>query len=355
MDAVSNTSNSTPFLCDQSIRSATSILNFANYNILAPLRCLLAVSSHFIAFYAFKRQTKNDSGYAYQMYITVSKVIENVSYIFFVITTYHMAGTLGAPKGVAEFMSCYGCMWIIAHVSTTVQTALLVLSLLLSTAMAADRAFALTAPMYYRVINHKKHQIVALACCLVISVVTNVELTWRSTVQGSPLGSYTVVPDQHAAASVATVLVTNLKTGVRLLALVIMIISYVLILVNFEKRMKQVAQLTNQNSVKKQAERRRHQKTLFALVAFQLPWIILVHSMLAVNNILLLIAPQIQACQGALAGAVGVTSNNISDMLEVYVIFAFSAEFRRTVFLVAPGLKIFCVKSTVVVPVSFNQ
>lgn len=325
--------------CNPAWKTGTAVLVYANYNVFPSLRVLLGATSQFVALLAYRKEIKNETGYGYQSFVSIAKITEIIVGFFTYLFGYHFAGTFSSPGGAPWFLNCYPCMWYVAKVTVPLSTTLIVLSLMLPTAMAVDRALALMKPLWYRTINHRRHQLVALGCCILLSILTVVEICWRNDV-GAKNGTYAVVSNAAYIAAPASSVLSLIRHVIRISCVAVMISAYLLVLVNLRKVTGQLSQMTGRNEAKEK-ERKRLQKVLCVLLAYQVPFMFLAHFTAAANSLILFFATnQVKQCEGLFFSEWATASVQVSDMLELYVIAIFSPDFRQLIWKVVRRIKL---------------
>lgn len=333
--------NSTSPICSPSATALIPTFNYLVYTVFMPLRFILGFSGQLIALLAFRKQISKDGGYIYQSVVSIGRLIDITYYPISVIFQQHL------PKWPwANFYSLY---WFSAHLNGVFYASFYSLCMFLSTMMGVDRALALTKPFQYKNWNHKKRAYITVVITVFVSSLSSTDSAWRWYVEHKN-GQFVVSKNNDYYNSLVGQVTNNIRNFIRVTAVVVLVISYIIIIWKYTTRMKKVEALTNRSMTdqKKEKQGRKHQKTLFILVTFEIPFMVLSVSMTVTIVFLTTYAPQLQACYGTLLASLGQFCVEIVDMLEVYLMFLVCKEFRKLVFKVIPLLEKVFVKTAVV-------
>lgn len=337
----SNASNSTQCAFLETNALLVTQTTYVAYYILMPLRFFISVPNQILTVAALRRQAKLESSYSYQIFLATSKIIEVCEFSIYVSLKYFLAGMPGGGPGLEWFMESYFLMIIASKVFLLTHATATFMPLLFSSAMAVDRAFALFKPFVYRLLNKKRHQRVAIVLCVIISGMLSIDYSVRYTLSETDRGTYSAIANPYYAQAQWTPVFGYARTIVRILNMVVLVISSLISIELYRKRVKKVAKLTqgSLDEQKKEEKRKKHERTLFVLTMFQIPFVVFNTNILACYSLGAFVKPTFSSCEGVLVLAISDISIEITDMVEFYIILAVSAEFRRMVRAVVPWSK----------------
>lgn len=172
-------------------------LCFIVYYIVMPTYFFVAMFGNMTLLLAFHRQAKTDKAYAYQVFLTISKVLETFfSCLFWWAYKWH-AGEPGQGAGHSWYMNNYVLMFYAAYLGCFLSNGFIIMSLLFSVAMTADRVFALAKPFVYKIIRTKRHQALAACCCVFIGLAVNLCEVKRRMILPGTNTTYVIAFDEE--------------------------------------------------------------------------------------------------------------------------------------------------------------
>lgn len=311
------------------------------YGVVTAFYILIGLTGNITLLISFYKQSKKDSAYAYQVFLTTSKALEIFFFSWFILGYKWGSGT--EHEGLPWYLRNYWLKFYAAHIGCPLGNTFIVSSLLCAVAMTADRVFALGKPFVYKNIDHSKHQIVAVTVCFVIGILTNVYETMRWYVQpkvvnGTWDGYYEVLPDEDYLASPLGVALANIRTGVRFVGVFALIGLNIAMGVIFRKRMEKVGKMTAATTNdEKEKERRASEKTLLILTIYQ-------SCLMAANQIphcgeyiAIFASATFTRCWGVIVAPFVDGCIQVTDTIDLFVIIAINQKMRRAVLSVLPS------------------
>lgn len=139
-------------------------------------------------------------------------------------------------------------------------------SLVFAFLLSADRVHALAYPMKYKIVDHKRRQVIALILGLILGIGTSLYDCFRFVVIERFRGSYElVVDDVYVKGALAIKLsLTQLRNIVRFAFLVLLMISNVALIILYRYRSRKMRKMREGNS-SKLSVLRASEKTLLVL------------------------------------------------------------------------------------------
>lgn len=324
-------------------------LSFVAYKMLMPMYFVLGTFGHSILLIAFRKQSKSESSFGYQVYVEVSSILEVVVVTTSELTYFLLSGAW-TFDGVPWFTSCYVCMWYTAHLSFPLGNTLVTLSMLLTIAISAERVFALGKPISYAGINHKRHQLVALCTCIFISVITSLFDIPRlyPTLDTDGL-HYTFGVNVEFTSTFAANFLTNLRNAVRIAGLILLIFLNVIMIILYKISAKKTIQLTSGNA-QVAKKKREQEKVLIICSFFQSFFLTIPTAMLSAYYTGVYVNDEFYFCEGTFVGDLYDTLLYICDTADFFVVFCVCKSLRTMIFESVPGMKRFLSTTTPVVP-----
>lgn len=253
-------------ICDMDIELANRVEEIGGilaYYILIWIHYLLGIPGHLILLIAFFKQMKQDSPYMYQVFVTVSEMLELQAWVLYVVTKKFLSG-VEYTAGVHWFKQSYILMFFTGKMIYVIFQSLFSLSLLLSVAMTADRVFALAFPFKYKNIKERNHQITALIICVVIALGTNLSDNMLIITVGD---HYEIMFNYEATRSIYGLTMGMLSIVTRGLCLIILFALNIALVRLYTKRYNKVNQISLNEAKAKQ--RKANEKTLVILTICQ--------------------------------------------------------------------------------------
>lgn len=326
---------------------------FTDSYIVMPFYLTVGLSTNIILLVAFYKQSKQDNAYAYQVSLTMSKSCEIFTYSMFIMS-YKWCAAVETPVGCTWFMKNYSLMFYAAHIACPVFNGFIIISLLLSVAMSADRVFALAKPFVYKNINHKRHHRIATAICVVTGVLTSAFEVNRWHVLWPPSGhpvleneTYLVRYDEEYLATDLATYLGHLRTTLRILAVFTLISLNIAMAMIFRKRNKKVGHLVSGNDTKER-ERKAAERTLLILTVYQSVLNAIAQTPHSGYSIAAAASPVFNRCYGIVVAPFVDMAIELSDSADFFVVIAINKRMRRLVLQVLPR-RLQCMKETVTV------
>lgn len=300
---------------------------YIDYYIVAPIYFIMGTPGHILLLIVFYKQMKEDSAYMYQVFVTVSELVEIQGSCILGFSFKFLSGA-EYTEGVMWFRKSYFLMYYTAHLAHNNYHTFFTLSLLLSIAMTGDRVFALAYPFKYKNINGKKHKIIAVIVCILISATTSFseELYFTVIEQGD---HYAVVLDPAASKKMFVVFLGQLRNAIRCVGLLILVGLNIIMVRLYHKRFTQVSKLTGNDERQKQAK--AQEKTLLTLTICQS----IFQGLSVLSTVLyqstVYASPYFALCTRYEYYSFKDMTFQICDILELYVTFGINKQFRNQV------------------------
>lgn len=352
---LSNTSNTTSpdnetdaacILSDDLLRMS-HVSWYIFYYCVTPLHLIFGLPAHIVSLITFYKQSKQEAGYVYQVGVTVNKILCLITFVIYVITYNWLAGT--GPDKALWFTRSYHLMWFTAHMSIALSNTFMNNAVLLSLSVAADRLFAVGVPVAYRTANHRRHRTCAFVICFVISAITNIAHTVELMVIEVEDG-YALVWNDEAAEHPLSKIADQSSDAIYILGASLIVICNALVIHFYRKRAKAVTTLTNSN-LEKEARRKMHERTLVILTSYESIMVLITSFTVAAFYTTVYANSWFSHCGFVAYQPLEDGMVEIADLLQFYVIFAISKQFRKMVFESVPVLARTAGYSTAVVPV----
>lgn len=238
--------------------------DFAAYNIITWIHFLLGTPGHLLMMIAFYKQRKEDPAYMYQVFVTVSEMLELLTWALLVLTKKFLSGA-EYTKGYLWYKRSYFLMYFAAKLAYNLFQVAFTWALLLAVAMAADRVFALAYPFKYRHVNARRHQMTAFVSCLVISVGTSFNDVLVILEEGD---HYQIVFSYAASRTLFATFMGMFCNAVRCAGLVILIVLNVLLVRLYHERVAKTTPISGHPQTK-EGRRKAQERTLLALTICQ--------------------------------------------------------------------------------------
>lgn len=319
-----------------------TLTTYLTYYILMPIRVLVMIPSHSLALTAFKKQATLESSYRYQIFASGVKIVDICEFGVYCVIKFYLAGMNGVGSGVDWFMRQYPLMVIASRVFITTRCVCVLMPVTTASVVSVERAFALYRPFVYRNLDKRRHYVIAVVSVVALSVIFSLDYTVRYTLSWDTAhGYYMAVANPYYAQALWTPIFSYGRVAARFVNMGILVVSSVMSVTLYRKRLKQVNHLTGGRSEdqRKEARRKTNEKTLLVLTLAQAPFMIFNSNILAIYSLGAYFQPTFSSCEGTIVLAVSDMSIQLADMIEYYLIFGVSAEFRRMVRGVVPCCK----------------
>lgn len=306
-------------------------LALLTYTIAMPPYFLIGMGGNILMIIAFYKQSKKEKTYAYQVFLTVSRSLE-ILFITLFMTTFKWGAGIDT-RGSDWFKKIYFLMFYSVHVAVPVFIACIMMSLYLSVAMAADRVFALAKPLVYKNINHGRHQIAAVICCVILAVSVSAFETkvWRLDPYGEGENATFVASFDHEyQLSTVAIALGNLRVAVRIFGILTLIALNMVMVYISHKRTQKVASLTSTND-KKAENRKAAERSLLVLTIVQSWLMVFSHLPHTCHLVLLTAVKDYGDCHGQLVAASVDFCIEVADMVDLFVIIIANKRIRRMV------------------------
>lgn len=324
-------------------QSAANTAEFISYDILMPWFTAAGLFGHLVSLIAFYHKSKKESVYLYQLFLSVNETLGTFTYVLYM--AFCSFPDLDGQPGVTWYLSSYICMWIGAHVITTLGNIVVTLSMLLGISMASDRVFALGKPALYKNINHKKRQLIALIVCAVIAVISSVYDSLAFYPVLTDDGIYTIVVDESFVGTFVGKFLFYLASTVRGVAAPTLAAINIAMIVLYRRYAKAGRMISGGVE---ETKRKEQQKILALLASFE-SFFTLCQVILYIVYFSFLVEG-FYACKGSFFTPIGDALIQIFSVCDFYVMFAISKSFRRMIFESVPCLKRFSATVSPVMP-----
>lgn len=308
---------------------------YLTYTALPPLFFTLGMVGHLAALLAFAKQSRTESAYGYQVFVTITKTLEIFTFNLFILFMFHFAdqnwsGQRG-DKGWAWFKSSYALMWFTGHIAPVVQSGFITMPILATAAMACDRAISLSRPVFYQTMNKTKHQTIAFVSCTIIGLLTGLDTAWRWNIIDAVKGDGYKIVATTFGKTTGGVVAGQLRNAVRFVAELVLIACSVVIVALYRKRIKKVATLTTGQSAKKEAEQKAQQTALVVLALFQSGSTMAGTVYLAAYSYASYFLPSFASCQGIIFSTIFDFALQLVNALDFYLLYITSKPFRTVI------------------------
>lgn len=317
-------------------RSFEDVLYFVIYYVILPIYFIVGMTGNVMLLLAFRRQAKTDRAYAYQIFLTSSKTLEILcSSVFW--WGYKWNAGIEKP-GHAWYMNNYALMYFAAHIGCPLANGFIIASLLFSVAMTADRIFALAKPFVYKSINQRGHQAAAVVLCVLIGLGTSVFEVKRWRVSPGVNTTYIIEFDQEYLETELAMALGHLRTGVRLVCLIGLIVLNIVMAVIFRKRTQKVGRITAAND-RKEMQRKAADKNLLVLTIYQSCLMAFAHIPHSIYFVGAFMSTVFDICYGPVVAPFADGCICVADAADLFVIIGINKKMRRTVQKVLPCIK----------------
>lgn len=289
------------------------------YHYLTPTYIIIGCSGNLILLNAFHKQSKTEKAYWYQVIFTISKTIE-----ILIFGTFLIAGGWLEPAHVSWFVQSYILVFIFCYIFFVLHLTMIITSLLLAVAMAADRVIAVLRPVKYQTLNHKCHQIFSALCCFLISFFGS-GIYFGATRIIQIDNRYTILVDAEIEYGVIGSLCGYTRLVTRVGGLILLIILNLTMVLLYRRQKNKVAALSNQA----QEKWRSKEKTLLWINIYQ-ACMMLLNQMPHVTWVHLI--PQVWVgCYGIVIGSACDAMVMITDALDFFIVIAINKRVRKLI------------------------
>lgn len=304
-----------------------NLLHFLSYVVLNQIYLIVGFLGNLILLIAFYRQSKTEKAYGYQIYLTISKIFEVLSFSIFLTTLKRFSG---AENNEADwFVSNYPIMYLTARLGPVAHMVFIVTSLLLTLAMTVDRLLALTIPFVYKNLNLPLHQAMATGICFTVGVLSSVSDAWRYDV-GGVKGHYKLITDKAYVETTAAIVSAHIRTAVRFIGVFSLILLNIVVAVLFIRRSRKVGQITTANDQKQKA-RRSAEKNLLLLNIYQ-------SILMSINQIphmgyhvLAYLVSSFTECAGMVYSPTADAMVMLTDSIDLFILMGVNKKMRNSV------------------------
>lgn len=326
-------------VCDESPYFLQLISNakFVTYSITYPLYLILCPPAHIVLLVTFFKQRKSEPAYMYQLINAFGTTCEMVFHILYICTSKLWAG-MGPTDGAIWFRRIYPLMVYATYVANTAYNTFLCSSMLFSLSMSIDRIFALTKPFLYKNINKSHHQLAAFIISMVISFGITIPDSFRYKVIQTADESYAKVYNPDNSNSVYAKVMVHVRNTVFMVGVVLLVVSNTALLRLFRNRNAKVKVITGTSQNEKL--RKKKEKTLIFLSLAQACSVTIKMTGLALL-FALLYYPVFATCGVRLYDPLFTATQELVDIIELYMIFALSDRCRVMVAKAFPFLNRF--------------
>lgn len=300
-------------------------LSIVAYRGITPFYFVIGMITRGICLIAFYKQYKKEKAFAYQIYSSLSQLLEVIMVSLCILTRNNLSGY--RLPGVIWYQKSYGLMWYAACLASPLDQSFVTICLLISLSMAADRALALAKPLIYRSLNHKRIQLIAMAMCFALGLSTSIFDVFRYHVIEND-DRYIIVIDQVYTSLTIAVIFGWFRNIIRIIGNLSLVMCNITMVICY--RMKVVDHTEgNQQRI---ASRKFVQKTLLLLTICQSVFTTIEMTTYNTYYILLYDDPSFYSCFSRVLSPVCYLVQQMAGILNVFILFAISKQFRETIF-----------------------
>jgi hypothetical protein len=309
---------------------------FATYYVIVPTCFFIALPGHFCALTVFYKEYKTQHAYMYQFVTALMDAAVIFAKIAYAMGNILWAGG-GDGVGFAWYKKYYVLMFLAAHVLIPLANICFTISLLLVLSTAIDRVFALSKPFVHKSINHKLHQTIAFVCCFVIGIAVVITDCQMYNVGVGSDGFYALVINLEYSSSTASAVTWLMRNCVLSFSIISLALCNGTLLYLYKKRNKKVNTMTGGNS-RKEIERKAQEKTLLVLTVSQSSLNFISASALISIYMAMTYIDTFFMCDLELFVSLLDATQMLADVLDFYLAFAISKNFRQLIFSTIPCL-----------------
>lgn len=316
------------------------------YFILLPSYLLIGLLSHALLLAAFWKQQKNETGYTYQLVLTISKTFEILIFGTFLLALYSGAGLLHFSTPKDWFIKSYVLVYYTAKPGGVLHMFFILYSLLLAVVMTGDRVISLWKPFIYKILNHRRNQILAFVICAGLALLVNIDGYWYNEITQID-DHYEIIPNSYHINSTICHISSYALTTVRMGGLVMLVILNLAVIILYRKHMTRV--LPNMGNLEKLKARKAFDRSLVLLSMCQ-------SVLMCINQVphalMTLVRQQsdILAGCGLVAAPFADGAIMVTDMLNLFVVLAINKKMRTIVAQVIPCMKVTVVNTVIGAP-----
>lgn len=299
------------------------------YYIATPIYFVLGTIGRSLCLAFFYKQYKQETAYMYQIFASVTDMLEILAVSLNMITFNCLSGYRFRP-GVTWYKQSYPCMFWAAHLTSPLEQSFLTFSLLLSVSMAADRVFALSKPFKYRNSNRMRHQLTALTTCFLLSFTISIFDMFRfETFQDGD--HYIIKVNQDYVTSNLALGMTMVRNCVRIIGDILLISCNVAVIVLYRSSVKTAA-IAIAGNEQKEAQHKAMQRSLVLLTVCESFFNTIVITSWNIYYTLVYLDPTFSLCLGKLVGPICDLLLEVAGVLEFFALLLVSKQFRDAVF-----------------------
>lgn len=228
------------------------------------------------------------------------------------------------------FKSSVVCMWYTAYVAPVLSSALTTVTTLLTACMAADRAVAISKPLWYRTNRKKVLRLTGLVLSWFLGLLFSVETAFRYVLASNGT-VYMFQSNPWYSSSMILYIDSQCRNGARLIGLVAILIFSLIMIQAYTKRRRTKVGAASQAPTQADVAKRNLEKTVFVISLFQCFTVAVTSVLPFIYNMSLFVAPAFGKCEGVMTSVVNDLLLQILNTLEFYVLFAVNDRFRRSV------------------------
>lgn len=321
-----------------SLQKLQDVMWLVAYYISMPLYFVVGIGGNVMLLIAFYKQAKQEKAYAYQIFLTLSKLCEIFTFSLFMGTYKWFSGIESSGSG--WYMSNYPLMFFATHMASPIFNCFIMVSLFLSVAMTADRVFALGKTFVYKNINHSRHQLIAVVACVFIGVSTNVFEVKRWTLHQVGTGANTSYRGEFDEVYLKTEIASafgHLRTTVRLVGVAALVVLNVAMVMIFRGHTKKVGQMIAGD--KREHDRKAADKILLILTICQSCLMCFSQIPHSSHLIASFASANYGPCYGRISGPFVDTCIQIGDAADFFVVIAVNKRMRQAVFGMIPCMR----------------
>lgn len=280
---------------------------------------------HMVCLIVFYRQSKKDPGCMYQVFIAISETGEIFTVLLYTASLFWLSGIEGTG-GVEWYRSCYGCMWISAHVSTPLLHVFLTITAALSVAVAIDRVYAIAWPFKYKTAKHRRHQVFALSIAAILGVSTSIFDCFRYSIVSDGKSYKGELNAVFINSTIAKALAET-RNILRAICLLVLVCANAALVRLYRVKVVRVGEALGGSEEK----RKEIEKNLLVFTISESVFKSIATLLLSSYYMAVYIIPTFAACQSHFYVRLLDITVQLCELLDFYIVFGLSRKFRRMI------------------------
>lgn len=310
-------------------QDASNAAFFITYYMIGSIYLLIGLPGQLLALAAYRKQYKLQRAYMYQVFCAANDTAFLISQVLYVFGHEICSGIDEDHPGCLWYRQSHLFMLYDTYLSVTLPNTFFTISILLALATTIDRVIALMKPFLHKTLKHSRHQLIALASCILIGVLVNASDVLLQEITPSKDDMYSVVINEAYDSSVLSKVTwysRNVVLGVGVFGLAA---GNWLLIHLYRKRNYKNVQLT-QNS-DKDAEMKARERTLLSVTVSQAFLKFCAASVVVAYYTVSTYAMSYLVCIDPLVSPLCDAVIMVTGTIEFYLVMSFSAQFRQEV------------------------